>query len=256
MKNEELKFDYKGQNRINVGRRIALARIKQGLTQKGLAGVTNKKQTEIALYENGKRLPKDDMIQLIADKLDMDSNWIRYGDSGEYYIERNDYVTEISYSHVTSDLLSKKDESKAKKLFDSLTNQDRALVCKIINALYLDEHKDELMEIIGNEENIFNEQRASNLAKGEQKGKYRVIVKDFSPEEFLYYTNLLYNDLYNKYNSNEINFVELMEECLKRLTNDQPKLMQTFDDYCNQHSMIENRKYLQDYVMVQAVKNK
>lgn len=248
-------IDYNDLNRLNVGRRITLARVKQGLTQKGLAGITNKKQTEIALYENGKRLPKDDMLELLANRLDVDAEWLRYGDKGEYVIERDDTLVDLHYSHVSADKLSKAEMSKAKKQLNELTDEDKTLVYRIIEALYLDEHRDELSEKVAFEKEDFEKQRAEALSNGESNGKYRVIIKNFSPEEFLYSLGQLYPDLYEKYSYIHGNYLDLLNECLNRLHTDEPELIKEFDEYIKDHTQDENKKYLQDHLMVQAIKN-
>ena len=55
---------------MHIGEKIRDTRISKGLTQKQLAEKLNTSQQNLAQYENGKRKPKLETLQRIADALD------------------------------------------------------------------------------------------------------------------------------------------------------------------------------------------
>lgn len=62
-----------------IGERIKSARRNSGLTQKGLAAQVGVPYQTIQYWENGRRNPKIDNLQKVADALDVDVNWLLRG---------------------------------------------------------------------------------------------------------------------------------------------------------------------------------
>lgn len=62
-----------------IGERIKSARRNSGLTQKGLAAQVGVPYQTIQYWENGRRNPKIDNLQKVADALGVDVNWLLRG---------------------------------------------------------------------------------------------------------------------------------------------------------------------------------
>lgn len=62
-----------------IGERIKAARRESGMTQKGLAAQVGVPYQTIQYWENGRRNPKIDNLQKVADALDVDVNWLLRG---------------------------------------------------------------------------------------------------------------------------------------------------------------------------------
>ena len=71
------------------GARLKVARIRCGLTQLALAELIDVPQSKIAIYESGMSKIRDDTIAKIADKLNVDAKWLKYGDQNIYNVTHN-----------------------------------------------------------------------------------------------------------------------------------------------------------------------
>jgi len=76
-----------------VGQRICQIRESRNLTQEQLADLVGTKQTVIARYENGRAVPRDDMLIKISNALEIEMGYLKYGDM--YYFEMEDYTEGI-----------------------------------------------------------------------------------------------------------------------------------------------------------------
>lgn len=70
-----------------IGERIKSARRNSGLTQKGLAAQVGVPYQTIQYWENGRRNPKIDNLQKVADALDVDVNWLLRGSMAQQQAE-------------------------------------------------------------------------------------------------------------------------------------------------------------------------
>lgn len=70
-----------------IGERIKSARKERGLTQKGLAAQVGVPYQTIQYWENGRRNPKIDNLQKVADALDTDVNWLLRGSVAQQQAE-------------------------------------------------------------------------------------------------------------------------------------------------------------------------
>lgn len=75
-----------------IGERIKSARKERGLTQKGLAAQVGVPYQTIQYWENGRRNPKIDNLQKVADALDTDVNWLLRGSVAQQQAEFSRHV--------------------------------------------------------------------------------------------------------------------------------------------------------------------
>ena len=133
----------------NVGQRIREIRERRDLTQERLAELVGTKQTVIARYENGRAVPKDEMLQKISDILLIDVGYLKYGEM--YYFSTNDfdYGIDIYLRHmrpvhfysdptrnsVTYDYLRLADDffiETATRFSQSLSKEQKAMILEIM----------------------------------------------------------------------------------------------------------------------------
>ena len=161
-------MDYEKLNRERFGRRLATARSEAGLTQKGLAFLTGFVQSEIAVYEKGKRSPRDAAVQLLAEKLNVDVNWLKYGDDSTYTIKETDYGKDITINHFTKNGC---DHDALVKKMSALSDDSLSIVNELVDALFLDENPSLLNKAIEQEESTFkntvHRKRGSNTYNAE-----------------------------------------------------------------------------------------
>lgn len=81
------------------GHRLALARAKAGYSQTEFAQAMNFSQTEIALYENGKRFPSDETFKKLAEAVHVDPYWLKYGEYDAVEITTSEDGTELRLFH-------------------------------------------------------------------------------------------------------------------------------------------------------------
>ena len=76
---------------MNIGKRIKYVRMLRGMRQEELAGkvglgYNENGRTRISQYENGKRTPKEDMLEKISEALNVESYYLRtYGNFGLHF---------------------------------------------------------------------------------------------------------------------------------------------------------------------------
>lgn len=75
-----LRFDV---DKEALGLRIVIARRRQHVSQKELANLCKRSQQTISAYEMGKRLPRVDMLLIIARILHVSTDWLIYGKKTE-----------------------------------------------------------------------------------------------------------------------------------------------------------------------------
>lgn len=80
---------------VTTGKRIQQARKEAKMTQEALGGLLGVSGAMIGQYENDLRNPKQETLQRIADKLDVDVNWLRNGQTLEQRDQNmKDYVAQ------------------------------------------------------------------------------------------------------------------------------------------------------------------
>lgn len=84
-------------------------RIKEGLTQGELADKTGLSRSAISMYEQGKRVPPADILELFADFYNVDMNYITGRSDEEYYLD-------LQTRQIAQQLLERED---LKILFDA-----------------------------------------------------------------------------------------------------------------------------------------
>jgi transcriptional regulator with XRE-family HTH domain len=122
------------EENIRFGRRLALARIKAGLSQEELAQHVNFTQPEIALYERGRRFPTDDTITLLAEATQTDPRWLKYGEYDQVAIETSADGTEVRVFH-PKDGRSRLPSAS----IDQLNEDHQRIAQSLINSLALTE---------------------------------------------------------------------------------------------------------------------
>lgn len=148
-------YDYELLNKIRLGRRIAEARVSKDLTQVSLAMLLFYKQSEIGKYETGKRIPRDQAIEHIADKLDVDPVWLKYGDKSTFEIKETEYGQEVLLRHFNTDKTKKKSLNEIEELLGKLSTEDLSILVEMANFLYLNENPKLLSETLAQEESDY-----------------------------------------------------------------------------------------------------
>lgn len=99
-----------------MNKRIALARKEKNVKQDDLAKACGLTKNFISLIENGKREPSDRTIKDICRTLNVNENWLRYGE-GEMFLPKTMEEELIAF---TADLLIGEKDDFKKRLFSAL----------------------------------------------------------------------------------------------------------------------------------------
>lgn len=173
-------MNYEELEKKRVGRRIASARVKKGMTQAELAWDVNCTQEEISSYENGRRMPSEPTLNMLAKRLGFTAKWLRFGDTDSMIMKQEAYGRSIVYRHIESS-----EPINDNVDLDSLNDEDRVIAKNIIHLLSLDEHPDELKKIIDAEDAEFKAKMAqSRMRKTKPDSMAAEITKflrDFYP---------------------------------------------------------------------------
>lgn len=118
---------YKKVNDKMQGARIRAARIEAGYTQVTAADALNANQSEIAIYEAGKRIPKDTTLKKIAKAYGVKEADLRFGDSYSFDFEDSKDESKFVYESSSKkkgktkqDVVDALDELVKPASFDSL----------------------------------------------------------------------------------------------------------------------------------------
>lgn len=87
-------------------------RIKENLTQEELANKMNISRSTIGMYEQGKRTPPPDVLELFADYFNVDMNYITGKTDEEYYLD-------LQTRQIAQEI---KDNPELRALFDASRN--------------------------------------------------------------------------------------------------------------------------------------
>ena len=158
-------MNYDKINKENLGKRIALSRIKAGMTQASLAILMDCKQHHIAEYEKGKIVPRDDKLKRMAEKLKIDYIWLKYGDESYYSIKDTEYKgKEININHFTNSSTIQ----KVTDLLKELTKDELSIVEELCEALIKDKNPKLLKEYLKNKDSEYQAQ-IDKAKKGKKK---------------------------------------------------------------------------------------
>lgn len=233
-------MDYEKLNRERIGRRIATARADAGLTQKGLAFLTGFTQSEIAVYEKGKRLPRDAAFKLLAEKLGVDVNWLKYGDDSIYSIKETDYGKDITISHFTK---KECDKTKISKKIAALSDDAASIVDELVDALLLDENPSLLKTTIEQEEAAFKASHRQKRARGSYNAELDMAA-------CLANLSDIYPDIFESLVKGEINVREADEQARSITYELYPELEKKINDFTAQgKSREENRLYVHNEII-------
>lgn len=233
-------MDYEKLNRERFGRRLATARSEAGLTQKGLAFLTGFVQSEIAVYEKGKRSPRDGAIQVLADKLGVDVNWLKFGNDSCYTIKGTDYGKDITINHFTK---TDCDRDAIIKKLSALSEDSAALVSELVDALLLDENPSLLNKTIEQEElafkNSVHRKRGSNTYNAElDMAACLANLSDVFP------------DIFDSLVKGEINVREADEQAQAIVYERWPEVKKKIDDFTAKGgTREENRLYVHNDII-------
>ncbi|NLC97427.1 MAG: helix-turn-helix domain-containing protein [Erysipelotrichaceae bacterium] len=144
----ETRIDYEQKNKEEFGQRLKYIRNLSKLSQKDFAFVLGMKQTEIGLYEIGKRFPRDNVIKNITDTMCTDFFWLKYGEYSPYTINKTPYGRDFTINHLDlkHDIRYEdvKDDPELvdviKDIIEELSEDNKKLVWEVANALYQDQH--------------------------------------------------------------------------------------------------------------------
>lgn len=157
-------MDYKQDYKKDLGRRIAISRIKAGLSQTELALLVGCNQSHIGFYEIGKRVPRDKSLKKIAEKLNIDYTWLKYGDATYYDVENTEYGTSYVVNHFPGESSIDTITSKLKKL-----NKDELkTIDETVNLLIMEKDNDELNKYLSDKQAKYIEElkKAKEIKKG------------------------------------------------------------------------------------------
>ena len=138
-------LDSAKENRKRFGRRLAIARTRCGLTQEGLALLSGTKQAVISRYELGNAIPRDDTLRKIAELLQEDYNWLKYGDSSVVETAEEDGVKTITINHLDHPDNSTSRSEKISKINNDLlelSDDSVSIVNELTSALTISENSD------------------------------------------------------------------------------------------------------------------
>ena len=222
------------------GRRLALARMKEGLTQKGLAVLLGYKQSEIGFYETGSRMPRDTSIKAICDKLNIDFNWLKYGDEPNITLTEDGDKKELSVVCFTDKIDN--DNGLSSKI-DELNKEDKKLVSAIVNALILARNPEEMQIKINNEIEDFKKQK-KNLASKQKITRTK--VNEFSVAEMIADLSELFPDIYQEFITGQITILEADQKVQNIIYEKWPDIKRMIEENCknDEKHIISNREYV------------
>lgn len=123
---------------IEIGRKIRVMREARGLTQKQLADAIGKSESAVAMYEAGKRRPKDDTAEALADVFNVPKWSILYRENEMVPAIVRDPAANTDDSEAwkaREDLLNDPNRKALLKLARFGTDQDVRQVAALIDAL-------------------------------------------------------------------------------------------------------------------------
>lgn len=189
------KKEYKKVNGKIMGNRLKASRIEAGFTQTTAADAMDMNQSEVAIYESGRRIPKDETLQKISKFYNTTVEWLKYGDESTFDIEENESGTVFVLNHVLG--AEKHSKQEVMKELKKLKTED-AMNCayEMIHALYVNESDENYTKWV-------DDQTRKDKKKVE-KAKDLINIKGLFPEE------------YKKYESNKISYEELVDIAKKK----------------------------------------
>lgn len=97
-----------------IGNVLKSLRVREDLTQEELAKVLNMTRSSIGMYEQGKRIPPPDVLEVFADFFNVDMNYITGRTDREYYLD-------LETRQIAQEIF---DSSDMKLLFSAARNTD------------------------------------------------------------------------------------------------------------------------------------
>ena len=221
------------------GRRLALARMKEGLTQKGLALLLGFKQSEIGFYETGTRMPRDAAIKAICDKLNIDFNWLKYGDEPNVTFAEDGNKRELSITCFTDKL---ENDTEINEKIEKLSDDDKKIVSAVIDSLILERDTDAFERKIKDEIHEFNENKKKLYSR---KKKARTKVNEFSVAEMIADLEELFPDIYQEFITGGLTITEADDKVQQLVYQKWPDVKQMIDENCKEGEeyILQNRKF-------------
>jgi len=97
------------ESSFKIGEIIKQLRLEKGLTQKKLAEMTNISEISIRKYENGERKPKIEVLQKLADALEISLNQLMENEKKEYFLGLGETIKKLrKYEKLTQIQLANK----------------------------------------------------------------------------------------------------------------------------------------------------
>ena len=232
------KIDYKKLEAERFGRRLALSRCRAGLTQKGMATMIGVPQSEVSLFEKGGRKPGDKIIKAMAMKLDVDFEWLKYGEIPNVIIEDDERKREMSITYFWG---SKADSGKLTERINSLSEKEREFMSAIVEILIQNSDKSAFDEEIRREINEFNEAKKNLKTKTTADVIDTVSVANLIGEMEDYFP-----EVYNQFVTGQITVTEADKKVQNIVFEKWPDIRKMIDENCvndNDHAL-KNRKYV------------
>lgn len=187
---------YKKVNDKLLGARIRAARIEAGYTQVTAAEALNANQSEIAIYESGKRVPKDVTLKKIANKYGVTADWLKYGESSSFDFDDNKEGFLFTLDYRKKDVPHTKKELL--KLIEQLNDEDSYdVLYETAKALRIHESEDNFNEWVN--------ETTKEIKHMESKAKDLITIKNINPSE------------YKKYKDGKSSYLDIVETTKKKL---------------------------------------
>lgn len=109
---------------MNIGERIKQARLEKGLDQLALCEKLSIEQSTLSNYENGRRIPKPDMIVKMADI---------FGVSTDYLLGKTDLRNYNDYKATITDKDERNIQRELEKMMDDIVTKNPALPLMVVS---------------------------------------------------------------------------------------------------------------------------
>ena len=231
------RIDYRKLDAERFGRRLTLSRRRSGFTQKGLSTIVGIPQSEISLYEKGGRKPGDKTMHALAMKLNVDSDWLKYGDTPNVIIDDDDRKREMSISYFWK---RKQNTDNLISNLASLSENDREFVAAVVETLVCNADKSLFEEMLNREIAEFEREKNGLKKKTVADEIDTVSVANLIGEMQEYFP------IYSEFITGKITITEADSRIQKIVFEKWPDIKEMIDKNCvnDDYHAKENRQYV------------
>lgn len=166
--------DYKDINKQEFGHNLVIERMLKGMSQRELAEKVGIHFQELYRYEKGIRMPRDAVLNKIAEVLDVDPYSLKYGYPYEGYMPPfysepigKSFGKKYTLEHIYNTNRNVSIDSISEKL-QKLSDEDLRVIDEMAAYLYLDSHPEEYEKIVQKREKSF--EKDTKALKADKKG--------------------------------------------------------------------------------------